>query len=118
MNWKDLFPRENRYYETKNGILYCGDCLEIITEFPEESIDLVLTDPPYNASNSKLGFADGHYVTINKKWDKNFKPFFFDHCANLLKPGGQILAFYSYHLLGEYLQKNNRQIILKSKQHF
>ena len=47
MNWKDLFPKENRYFETKNGILYCGNCLEIIKEFPENSIDLVLIDPPY-----------------------------------------------------------------------
>jgi site-specific DNA-methyltransferase (adenine-specific) len=48
MNWKDLFPKENRYFETENGILYCGDCLEIMKKFPEESIDLVVTSPPYN----------------------------------------------------------------------
>ncbi|MDY6910776.1 MAG: site-specific DNA-methyltransferase [Chloroflexota bacterium] len=33
------------YYETKNGKLYHGDCLKIITEL--EPVDLVLTDPPY-----------------------------------------------------------------------
>jgi len=47
MNWKDKFPKENRYFETENGILYCGDCLEIMKKFPNKSIDLVLTDPPY-----------------------------------------------------------------------
>ena len=47
MNWKDEFPRENRYFETENGILYCGDCLKILVCFPKESIDLVFTDPPY-----------------------------------------------------------------------
>lgn len=28
-----------------------GDCLEIMREFPDKSVDLVLTDPPYNAKN-------------------------------------------------------------------
>jgi site-specific DNA-methyltransferase (adenine-specific) len=27
--------------------IYCGDCLEIMKEIPDKSIDLVLTDPPY-----------------------------------------------------------------------
>ena len=47
-NWKDKFPEENRYFETKKGILYCGDCLEIMKKFPKENIDLVVTSPPYN----------------------------------------------------------------------
>lgn len=28
-----------------------GDCLEVMRGFPDKSIDLVLTDPPYNAKN-------------------------------------------------------------------
>ena len=27
--------------------VYCGDCLEIMKQIPDKSIDLVLTDPPY-----------------------------------------------------------------------
>jgi site-specific DNA-methyltransferase (adenine-specific) len=27
--------------------IYCGDCLELMKEIPDKSIDLVLTDPPY-----------------------------------------------------------------------
>ena len=55
MSWKDKFPRDNIYFETENGILYCGDCLEIMKEFPKESINIVATDPPYNISkNNKI----------------------------------------------------------------
>jgi len=46
-SWKDQFPKENRYFETDSGILYLGDCLEIMKEFPKKSIKLILTDPPY-----------------------------------------------------------------------
>lgn len=27
--------------------LYCGDCLEVMKQIPDNSVDLVLTDPPY-----------------------------------------------------------------------
>ena len=38
------------YYETKLGKLYCGDCLEIMPELEENSIDMVLCDPPYGTT--------------------------------------------------------------------
>jgi len=31
--------------------IICGDCLKIMELIPDKSIDLVLTDPPYNAKN-------------------------------------------------------------------
>ena len=40
MDWKNKFPQENRYFETDNGILYCGDCLKILKQFPDNCIDL------------------------------------------------------------------------------
>ena len=35
------------YFQTKLGTLYHGDCLEVMKEIPDGSVDLVLTDPPY-----------------------------------------------------------------------
>lgn len=32
--------------------IICGDCLEVMREMPSESIDLVVTSPPYNLKNS------------------------------------------------------------------
>jgi site-specific DNA-methyltransferase (adenine-specific) len=34
----------------KNKII-CGDCLEVMKEIPDKSIDLILTDPPYGITN-------------------------------------------------------------------
>lgn len=49
LNWKDSFPKENRYFETENGILYCGDCLEAMDELIAKGVvvDVIITDPPY-----------------------------------------------------------------------
>jgi modification methylase len=37
-----------------------GDCLEVMRQFPSESIDLIVTSPPYNLKNSTgNGMKDG-----------------------------------------------------------
>jgi len=59
MSWKNEFPKDNVYFQTDRGILYCGDCLEIMKKFPKESIDLVLTDPPYGIGVDKMGYTKG-----------------------------------------------------------
>ena len=41
------------YYKTDLGVLYHGDCLEIMPEL--EPVDLVLTSPQYNLGNPKKG---------------------------------------------------------------
>jgi len=44
------------YYETELGKLYHGDCLEIMPHL--EPVDLVLTDPPYNANKDYGTYKD------------------------------------------------------------
>jgi len=41
-------PLPKPYYQDNHGVLYHGDCLEIMKDIPDKSVDLVLTDPPYN----------------------------------------------------------------------
>ena len=38
--------------------IYCGDCLDLMKEIPDKSIDLVLTDPPYGLGD-KLSIGGG-----------------------------------------------------------
>lgn len=40
------------YYETENGKLYHGDCLEIMPEL-KQTFDMVLADPPYGTTACK-----------------------------------------------------------------
>lgn len=42
--------------------LYRGDCLKMIDQLPDRSVDLVLTDPPYNISQEQ---------TANRFWSMN-----------------------------------------------
>jgi len=62
----------------------CGDCLETIRDMPDNSIDAVVTDPPY-----ELGF-------MGKKWDSTgiaYNVELWQEVLRVLKPGGHLLAF-------------------------
>jgi site-specific DNA-methyltransferase (adenine-specific) len=86
--------------------IICGDCLEVMKDMPDKSVDLVVTDPPYNASNSKIVFTEKQFNAVNEEWDKKFEiePFI-EETVRVLKSNGSLLVFCSYHLLGEYLTK-------------
>lgn len=38
----------NAYSREEKAILYPGDCLEFLATIPDESVQLVVTSPPYN----------------------------------------------------------------------
>ena len=42
--------------ELKNQII-CGDCLEVMKTFPDKSIDMVLTSPPYDNLRTYKGYT-------------------------------------------------------------
>ena len=37
-----------KIYENEHGVLYRGDCLEVMQEMQEKSVDMVITSPPYD----------------------------------------------------------------------
>jgi site-specific DNA-methyltransferase (adenine-specific) len=62
--------------------IICGDCLEVMKGFPDNSIDTIITDPPYG-----LKF-------MGKKWDYNVPSVeIWQECLRVLKPGGTALIF-------------------------
>ena len=73
-----------------------GDCLERMKEIPSESVDMVLTDPPYNI---------GCTTTINgkkilNKWDKienyiDWSISWLLECQRVLKPTGVLYFFHN-----------------------
>ena len=69
-----------------------GDCLEVLKTIPDNSIDSVVTDPPYHLTSSK-GDKKGF---MGKDWDGGdiaFRTDVWSECYRVLKPGGHLLAF-------------------------
>ncbi len=91
----------------ENSKLYLGDSYKLIKKIPSASIDLILTDPPYNLSQYSTGNIKFTWRTdINNdlaEWDKNFDPAKIkDDFIRILKPTGNIFAFCSYNLIGRW----------------
>lgn len=62
--------------------LILGDCLERMAELPDNSVDSVVTDPPYGLS------------FMGKRWDYDVPSVeIWVECLRVLKPGGHLLAF-------------------------
>ena len=64
--------------------VFLGDCREVLKSLPDNSVDSVVTDPPY-----ELGF-------MGKSWDSSgiaYDVTVWEECLRVLKPGGHVLAF-------------------------
>lgn len=90
-------------FMTDLGVLFSGDCLQILPHIREEIIDTIFADPPFNLNktygkNSNDNLTDPEYLSWCYKW--------IDECIRILKPGG---ALFIYNLprwnmlLGAYL---------------
>jgi len=49
------------YYQDEHVTLYHGDCLDIMAALPDESVDIVVTSPPYNMGLVPGGNGRGMY---------------------------------------------------------
>lgn len=68
----------------------------------EESIDLILTDPPYDRSRSLISFGTRKSISSNYgDWDK-LDVGWLAQATKVLAPGAQILAFCPLEAIGEY----------------
>ena len=45
------------YHETEHGVLYHGDCLDVMREMADNSIDLTVTSPPYDNLRDYKGYS-------------------------------------------------------------
>ena len=57
--------------EIKPNNIYQGDCYELIKYIPDKSIDLVITDPPYEFVMGGNGHSDIAKRKYNQKGDMN-----------------------------------------------
>ena len=59
-----------------------GDCLDKLKDLKDNSVDSIVTDPPYGLS------------FMGKKWDYDVpSQEIWEECLRVLKPGGHLLAF-------------------------
>lgn len=96
--------------------LIFGDCFEKMKGIKDNSIDCIITDPPYFLSNDGITCKSGKMVSVNKgDWDKSFG---YDNIVEfnrkwitesyrVLKNGGSLWVSGTYHniyIIGSIIQ--------------
>jgi len=92
-------------YVSSLGALFNGDCLDVLPQVRDKSVDTIFADPPFNlgkqyGANSNDSLSDTHYIDWCKRW--------IAESVRIVKPGG---SFFLYNLpkwnilLGAYLSE-------------
>lgn len=74
----------NPIFELDNAKVFHGSNLDVLPTLPDNSVDAIVTDPPY-----ELGF-------MGKSWDSSgiaYSVELWRECLRVLKPGGHLLSF-------------------------
>lgn len=92
-----------------------GDCIELMSKIKDNSVDLILTDPPYNASKGGVNLPDnktgGAYYKVNEEWDKfdkysdymDFTRKWIKESDRILSDKGSIMVCCSLHNVAEVI---------------
>jgi DNA modification methylase len=90
-----------------------GDCIEVMKTFPDNSIDCIITDPPYNISKendnrdksklnspimrrkSPLQYDFGEWDNMSRDKFIEFTKKWLYECCRILKDGGTIISFFN-----------------------
>ncbi len=111
------------YYERDRFVLYHGDSMEALKQFPENHVDMIFADPPYHLSNGGFTCHAGKRVSVNKgKWDASngteedfdFQRAWIKACKRVLKPNGTIWISGTYHSIyscGFALQREGYKVL-------
>lgn len=97
------------HFENEMVQLFHGDCLEVLRELPADSVDAIVTDPPYGLGNTtpalvtetlkrwlngERDFIPEGRGFMGRRWDAFVPPVaVWDECFRVLKPGGHLAAF-------------------------
>jgi site-specific DNA-methyltransferase (adenine-specific) len=79
-------------FRSRIGVLYRGDCVDLLPGIATNSVDTVFADPPFNIGKEYGGLVDdnkkdGDYLEWCRSWLRE--------CVRVLKPGG---SFFLYNL--------------------
>lgn len=76
----------------RSGILICeGESLELLSKLPDQSVSLILTDPPYHATKKQNIYGDTHFAEDQHylDWMREFAV----QWRRILKTNGSLFCF-------------------------
>lgn len=90
-----------------------GDCLELMKDISDKSIDMILTDPPYGM-NFQSHRRKNIYEKIKNDENLEFLDDFFQECNRVLKKDSALYVFCSWHNVDEFKKQFEKYFKLKN----
>ena len=91
--------------------IICGDCLEVMKDWPDNCVDLVLTDPPYKVSQKYGGGVDADNLMAVSSILRTFP-----ELSRILKPNRFLVTFYDNRILPYLFEATKGTILTYRKQ--
>ncbi len=102
--------RANRIDDALLDVVHCGDAVEVLQKYPDNSVDLAFADPPYNLDKSYTAYDDEKedqgYIDWCHSWLRQY--------IRVLKPTGSLYilnlpkwAIYHASFLNQHLHFQN-----------
>ena len=90
-----------------------GDCLEVMKDIPDGSVDLVLTDPPYGM-DFQSHFRKEMYSKIGNDKVLDWLESYVDECFRILKDDTAVYFFCSWHNVDVFKQAIEKKFKVKN----
>ena len=90
-----------------------GDCFELLKDIPDESVDMILTDPPYGM-NFQSGYRKTKYEKIKGDSNLDWLDDFVDEIYRVSKPNTAHYMFCSFHHIDKFKQAIERKFKIKN----
>jgi len=108
--------------ESWTNEVHQGDVMKKLQEIPDESVDLIVADPPYNTSHgNNVEYEEKNWKKLDESWDSFTKDDYFlftqkwiKEAMRIMKEGASIFVFGSYHNIGFVnvtFEKNDMDIL-------
>ena len=88
-----------------------GDCIELLKDIQSNSVDLILTDPPYGI-DFQSNYRRSKFSKI--KNDNCVNPAFLDECKRILKDTGAIYCFTRWDVYPEWVEQFKTRFNVKN----
>lgn len=90
--------------------IYCEDCIDFLNKLDDNSLDCIITSPPYNFGKDYNEYNDNVDFKVYEEWLTSI----FELCAKKLKDGGRMFVnvqpvfsenFPTHHIVSSILHK-------------
>lgn len=90
--------------------VHCWDCLELMKQIPDKSVDLVLTDPPYGINMDKWSGTFGSTTVRQYDDDRDSSIPTAEYFAEILRIGKSVIIFWG-NFFTEFLPTGTHWIV-------